>query len=380
MPGFWVRTNKRQVSLKRRDNSGRSMRYLDRWLSDKKFKLLVVPYVQLYLCCFLYDIHNGHQDGVARFSPLEDIIYHLTQVFSHVSPSQFPEQAAQKESEGMGGRIWRRCAHNSHLTFPKIFCSFLFQFFATHQLAITNNQTTTNIIVTTKPPGQSMLTPTSIMQTRRRVTFSDNSEMILVLNLAQTDRKHFLWFTPDELRSFKSNVHSYINVARRLISERQIPSADVIIGLEKHLSVQLTAEYRARRSKLYKVVLGEDAWHRSPDCAGVPQDEMTKRLARISVENTKWAMERALAAAMYLEEDQVTEQRLQEHQQKQTTQQDKDLSHSVPCQEQSWQTNRRSSLQEMKRCRIVDTPASPLEGKASYPRLLRTVSPSNSTC
>ena len=225
-----------------------------------------------------------------------------------------------------------------------------------------------------------MPAPIFIMQTRRRVTFSNDSEMILVLNLAQTDRRHFLWFTPDELRSFKSNVHICVNVARKLISERQIPSADVIIGLEKHLSLQLTAEYRARRSKLYNVVLGEDAWHRSPDCAGVPQDEMITRLARISADNTKWAMERALAAAMYLEQDQVTEQRLQEQQQKQTTQQAKDLSHSVPRQEQSWQTNRRSSLQETKRCRIVDTPESPLEDEASYPRLLRAVSPSNSIC
>ena len=144
--------------------------------------------------------------------------------------------------------------------------------------------------------------------------------MVLVLNLAQTDRKHFLWFDTDELESFKSNMHGFISAARLQLSKRQVPPADVILGLEKHLSVQLTREYKARRSKLYKVVLGEDAWHRSRDCAGVPQQELMKRLARISGEHSQWAWARARAAAMILEEDQVSEQLLQEEQRKLTVQ------------------------------------------------------------
>ena len=149
-------------------------------------------------------------------------------------------------------------------------------------------------------------------QHRQRVTFSDASEMLLVTNLAQTDAKDKIWFTPEELDSFKANMSCYVKNVRRHISKRHAPLASNILGLEKFLTVQLTEEYKGRRSNLTKEVVGEDAWHRSPACASVPENEIIERLARISAENSKWARERARAAAMFLEQDQESERLVEE--------------------------------------------------------------------
>ena len=51
--------------------------------------------------------------------------------------------------------------------------------------------------------------------------------------------------------------------------------------------------------------------------------------------------------------------------------------------QQSWQRNRRTSLQETKRSRIVDAPQSKSEGdmmSCQTPRFTRAVSPSESSC
>ena len=156
--------------------------------------------------------------------------------------------------------------------------------------------------------NQAIPTTTPIMpQHRQRVTFSDASEMVLVTNLAQTDAKDKIWFTSEELDSFEANMSCYVKMVRLHISKRHAPMASNILGLEKFLTVQLTGEYKGRRSKLTKDVVGEDAWHRSPACASVPENEIVERLARISAENSKWARERARAAAMFLEQDQESE-------------------------------------------------------------------------
>ena len=210
--------------------------------------------------------------------------------------------------------------------------------------------------------------------------------MVLVTNLAQTDAKDKIWFTSEELDSFEANMSCYVKMVRLHISKRHAPMASNILGLEKFLTVQLTGEYKGRRSKLTKDVVGEDAWHRSPACASVPENEIVERLARISAENSKWARERARAAAMFLEQDQesecLAEERLREAQTAALHQAIEARRPTLPRQ-QSWQRNRRTSLQETKRSRIVDAPQSKSEGdmmSCQAPRFTRAVSPSESSC
>ena len=148
-----------------------------------------------------------------------------------------------------------------------------------------------------------------IMHHRPRVTFSETSEMVLVTDLSQNvELKRNLWYISHELESFESNIRSYIEQARLHISKGQAPTASAILGLEKFLTLELTSEYKLHRAELSKHVLEEDAWHRSADCARVPQHMMVERLAHISAEKSQWARTRAYAVAMFLEKDQQTEQ------------------------------------------------------------------------
>ena len=69
------------------------------------------------------------------------------------------------------------------------------------------------------------------------------------------------------------------------------------LGLEKYLSTELTVEYKNRRLLLKRAVLEEHRWQRSVQ---IPHPE---RLASISAKNSRWARERARAAALFLEHD-----------------------------------------------------------------------------
>ena len=144
---------------------------------------------------------------------------------------------------------------------------------------------------------------------RPRVTFSETSEMVLVTDLSQNvELKQNLWYTSHELESFKSKLRSYIELVRLHTSKGQAPTASAILGLDKFLTLELTSEYKLRRDQLFKHVLEEDAWHRSANCAHVPQDMMAERLACISAEKSHWARTKAYWVAVFLEQDQQTEQ------------------------------------------------------------------------
>ena len=173
-------------------------------------------------------------------------------------------------------------------------------------------------------------------QHHRQVTFSETSEMILVTNLAEGPDKHKIWFTRDELNLFKSNMSNYMRIVRLHISKRQAPSASNILGLEKFLTVQLTEEYKFRRGKLAKEIISEALLTNDID-----------RLARVSAENSKWARERARAAALFLEQDQESERK-------------QDLHAPISQDSESpvhQRRRRRASLQETKRARTTAAPA-----------------------
>ena len=141
------------------------------------------------------------------------------------------------------------------------------------------------------------------MRSHRQVTFSKMSEMVLITKLSEGPNKHKLWFTQDELDVSKANMTSYIRMVPLHISKRHTPSASTILGLEKYFTPQLTAEYRLRRRKLTKEVVTEA---RLQQMSRIPHADVD-RLARLSAENSKWARERARAAALFLEQDQENE-------------------------------------------------------------------------
>ena len=196
-------------------------------------------------------------------------------------------------------------------------------------------------------------------QHHHQVTFSETSEMVLVTNLAEGHDKHKIWFTQDELDSFKSNMSNYIIMVRLHISKCHAPSASNILGLEKFLTVQLTEEYKFRRGKLAKEIIN------SQSMPSLLANDM-ERLARISAENSKWARERARAAALFLEQDQESER-------KQDLQAPSSQDSESPVHRRS---RRRASLQETKRARATSAPIScepiSLDG-ASQISFIRTV-------
>eukprot|EP00986_Skeletonema_menzelii_P013420 scaffold7779_cov107-Skeletonema_menzelii.AAC.2 len=77
-------------------------------------------------------------------------------------------------------------------------------------------------------------------------------------------------------------------------------NAVAILGLEKHLSPELTAEYSDRRVALQRAVLSEHRQHRA---MRIPHSTSTAKLAMVSAQHSQWARERARAAALFLQQD-----------------------------------------------------------------------------
>eukprot|EP00579_Thalassiosira_antarctica_P027762 CAMPEP_0202006186 /NCGR_PEP_ID=MMETSP0905-20130828/11019_1 /ASSEMBLY_ACC=CAM_ASM_000554 /TAXON_ID=420261 /ORGANISM="Thalassiosira antarctica, Strain CCMP982" /LENGTH=214 /DNA_ID=CAMNT_0048563903 /DNA_START=52 /DNA_END=692 /DNA_ORIENTATION=+ len=201
-----------------------------------------------------------------------------------------------------------------------------------------------------------------------RVRFSEMSEMVLITNLSEGPDKHKIWYTRDELDLFKANMFGYIKMVRLHISKSHAPAASKILGMEKFLTVQLTEEYKFRRGKLRKEVLNEARWQRAAARGNPPSDKLVDLLAKIAAEHSKWARERARAAALFLEQDQETEGSQDLQQQSITYRQ-------VDSQFNAWR--RSASLQETKQ-----SPMTPSSFEAdlasmengSHPRFRMTVS------
>jgi len=241
-----------------------------------------------------------------------------------------------------------------------------------------------------QPPRRrvSLTNPRRQQQQHRRVSFSETSEMVLVTDLSRSPDKDRIWFTPDELESFKSNMSGYIRLVRLHIAKRHAPSASNILGLEKFLTVQLTEEYKYRRGKLAREVV-EECCRRS-QYSSASESEDVDRLARISAENSKWARERARAAALFLEQDQEAE-RLRDQEallRRNSLPADVEVSSGQDEERASLQVQgrmrRRTSLQETKRVRTTSKASSSsqapepvcmeIDGSSNL-RFIRTVSP-----
>ena len=156
---------------------------------------------------------------------------------------------------------------------------------------------------------------------RQSVTFNDTSQMAIVSDLSTIVDRDELWYTPDDLHASKTNQLFCKQMVKESISlsSKRLPSASDILGLEKFLTDQLTVEYVNRRYKLRKSVLDEARLQevrrrirrRNRDIPHADHDYIDMdTLARISSEQSKWAHERARAAALFLQQDQEQEARL----------------------------------------------------------------------
>ena len=150
-----------------------------------------------------------------------------------------------------------------------------------------------------------METTTNDNTTKKQVRFSNRNLMALVDNLSLGPEASTLWYSHEETDLFKAwlshqvhKVRSQLGEHSALLDEELVTiNAAAILGLEKYLSSELTAEYKNRRSALQRAVLEEHRWQRTVQ---IPH---SARLAMISAENSRWARERARAAALFLEQD-----------------------------------------------------------------------------
>jgi len=225
-------------------------------------------------------------------------------------------------------------------------------------LAIQSHPTVAIVLLLFLTATQLDANQVAMIMYNRQVTFSDTSEMVLVTKLSDGPDRDMLWYNQNELDDFKANMASYIRMIRLCISRHNVPSASSVIGLEKYLTVQLTEEYKLKRRKLHKDVLGHARLQRE-----IPHADV-ERLARISADSSKWARERARAAGLFLERDQERERQ-------------REKSESNGPAPSSLRQKRRSSLQEAKRSRIAEQVSSesilPTQWVNNSPRSTRIV-------
>ena len=150
-----------------------------------------------------------------------------------------------------------------------------------------------------------MTTPRS----EKRVRFSNKSQMRLVKSLSQSkEQASKLWYSQEEIDQFEGRfslsvqqIRSQLRRNSALLDKGCVTiNVAALLGLEKHLSSELTAEYKKRRDALHKAVLAEHRQHRAMAML-IPH--ATARLATVSAQHSRWARERARAAAVLLEQD-----------------------------------------------------------------------------
>jgi len=215
---------------------------------------------------------------------------------------------------------------------------------------------------------------------RRSVTFSETSQMILIPDLSNlsSDCRDKLWCSPDELYASKANLLFCKRAVQRSISKRETPSAHQILGIEKFLTVQLTIEYVNRRDKLRKSVLDEAQWQEkrrrmyrrsssSHAAANLIDDDDVDTLAQISSDHSRWARERARAAALFLQQDQEQEAQLR--------QQTVDACQDFMLQKEQQHQPRRVSQETIDSTFSSSSSSNPMYIEEDTPRFVRDVSP-----
>ena len=135
--------------------------------------------------------------------------------------------------------------------------------------------------------------------------------MCFIKNLSLSkEQASTLWYSEDEIEFFKARFFGRVREVRSQLQQNSALldgggvtiNAAAILGFEKHLSSELTAEYKKRRDALHKAVLAEHRQHRA---MLIPH--ATERLATVSAQYSRWARERARAAAVFLEQDVMQE-------------------------------------------------------------------------
>ena len=115
-----------------------------------------------------------------------------------------------------------------------------------------------------------------------------------------------LWYSQEENDLFNACFFGRVREVRSQLRQNSALldkggatiNVAAILGLEKHLSPELTAEYKQRRKAVQRAVLAEHRQHRA---MLIPH--ATARLATVSAQHSRWARERARAAAVLLEQD-----------------------------------------------------------------------------
>lgn len=215
---------------------------------------------------------------------------------------------------------------------------------------------------------------------QRSVTFSETSQMILIPDLSNlsSNCRDKLWCSPDELYASKANLLFCKRAVQRSISKRETPSASCILGIEKFLTVQLTIEYVNRRDKLRKSVLDEAQWQEkrrrmyrrsssSHAAANLIDDDDVDTLAQISSDHSRWARERARAAALFLQQDQEQEAQLY--------QQAVDACQDFMLQKEQRHQPRRVSQETIDSTFSSSSSSTPMDIEEDTPRFVRDVSP-----
>ena len=137
----------------------------------------------------------------------------------------------------------------------------------------------------------------------KQVRFSEHSQMFIVDVLHRGTHQCNMWYSGHELALLKAwNMRLILGTRVQLLSRRATSRSDVqtraeILGLEKHLSSELTQEFKRRRLEMFLAVNMEQQYQtflRSPN---------PDQLARVSRCHSRWAMKRAHLAAQLLQQD-----------------------------------------------------------------------------
>lgn len=134
------------------------------------------------------------------------------------------------------------------------------------------------------------------MSTIKRVRFCDKSTLIIVKDLSIGHEASNLWYSPEDIDLFKEYLSYSVDIVHSCMKEQSIAHLD-ILGLEKYLSPELTEEFTNRRNDLKQSVLEEHRWQRATNIPHIT------RLAILSARKSRWAREKARAAALFLEEE-----------------------------------------------------------------------------
>mmetsp|Transcript_4083 Transcript_4083/g.7275 ORF Transcript_4083/g.7275 Transcript_4083/m.7275 type:complete len:173 (+) Transcript_4083:152-670(+) len=152
-------------------------------------------------------------------------------------------------------------------------------------------------IPNSQQPGRAMDTVKA-----KQVRFSERSQMLIVDVLHQGTHQCNMWYSGDELVLLKawnmrSIMRTRVQLSRRVASRSDVHERAEILGLEKHLSSELTQEFKRRKREMFLAVKMEQQHQkflRSPN---------PDRLATVSRQHSRWAMKRAHLAAQLLQRD-----------------------------------------------------------------------------